>query len=152
MPLSHFRCKALTCGQAVPTGSWPFVGAGITLHESRNKRYWHDARRRWLSARAAQAASYGKPFVIEEFGKYIPRPATNDEDIKRIRDPWFEDVFSIVDGSIKSGGPIHGEFAVPRADCALCSCVHPASIRAASLFAGRGLVISCKGLVAPCNL
>ena len=78
--------------------------------------------RRWLSARAAQAASYGKPFVIEEFGKYVPRPATSDEDIKRIRDPWFEDVFSIVDGSIKSGGPIHGESAVLLAACATVCC------------------------------
>jgi hypothetical protein len=64
--------------------------------------------RKWLSTRAAQAQSDGKPFVIEEFGKYVPRPATSDSDIARIRDPWFEDVFGIVEGSIKSGGPIHG--------------------------------------------
>lgn len=57
--------------------------------------------------------------MIEEFGKYVPRPATSDEDIKRIRDPWFEDVFSIVDGSIKSGGPIHGESAALLATCAM---------------------------------
>ncbi len=50
----------------------------------------------------------GKPFVVEEFGKYVPRPATSDADIARIRDPWFEDVFGIVEGSVKSGGPIHG--------------------------------------------
>ena len=95
------------------------------LHQSdgsMGKECRHLTCRRWLSARAAQAASYGKPFVIEEFGKYIPRPATSDEDIKRIRDPWFEDVFSIVDGSIKSGGPIHGQCAVSLAACTMVWC------------------------------
>lgn len=66
------------------------------------------ARRKWLSTRSAQAQMDGKPFVVEEFGKYVPRPATSDADIARIRDPWFEDVFGIVEGSVKSGGPIHG--------------------------------------------
>jgi len=66
------------------------------------------ACRKWLSTRSAQAQMDGKPFVVEEFGKYVPRPATSDADIARIRDPWFEDVFGIVEGSVKSGGPIHG--------------------------------------------
>lgn len=64
--------------------------------------------RKWLAARSTQAQQYGKPFVVEEFGKYVPRPATSDSDIARIRDPWFQDVFDIVDGSIKAGGAIHG--------------------------------------------
>lgn len=66
-------------------------------------------RRKFLEARVAAARADGKPFVIEEFGKYISRPATSDAEIKALRDPWFQDIFDIAAESQKSDGPIKGE-------------------------------------------
>mmetsp|Transcript_8368 Transcript_8368/g.25080 ORF Transcript_8368/g.25080 Transcript_8368/m.25080 type:complete len:630 (-) Transcript_8368:2224-4113(-) len=64
--------------------------------------------RKFLEARVAAARADGKPFVIEEFGKYISRPATSDAEIKALRDPWFQDIFDIAAESQKSDGPIKG--------------------------------------------
>ena len=80
------------------------------------------SRRKFIAARQAQAASEGKAFIIEEFGKYVPRPADSDSDISRIRDPYFQDIFSIVNSSINTEGALRGSCSsayaptsVPRA-------------------------------------
>jgi hypothetical protein len=44
------------------------------------------------------ASQYGKPLVIEEFGKTVPLPNDSDGNIKNIRDPWY----SVRDLSIHS--------------------------------------------------
>lgn len=64
--------------------------------------------RKFLAARAMAAKIDKKPFVIEEFGKYISRPATSDAEIKALRDPWIEDIVKIANQSQSSDGPIVG--------------------------------------------
>lgn len=70
--------------------------------------------RKFLAARAMAAKIDKKPFVIEEFGKYISRPATSDAEIKALRDPWIEDIVKIANQSQSSGGPIVGERSQPH--------------------------------------
>lgn len=64
--------------------------------------------RKFLAERVAAAKADGKPFVIEEFGKYISRPATSDAEIMALRNPWMQDFFDIADESQKANGPIKG--------------------------------------------
>ena len=79
------------------------------------------SRRKFIAARQAQAASEGKAFIIEEFGKFIPRPATSDADIARIRDPYFQDIFSIVNGSVNAEGALRGpRFNIRAIVCVIC--------------------------------
>ena len=70
--------------------------------------------------------------MIEEFGKSIPRPAESDADIARIRDPYFQDIFSIVNSSINTEGALRGSCtsvcaptAVPRAVMPGMNFLHP---------------------------
>ena len=48
-------------------------------------------------------------------GKFVPRPVTeNDQDIERIRDPWFEEAFSQTTQSIAAGEPLRGVHCAHR--------------------------------------
>ena len=80
------------------------TGCGVTRHSP----HATTDHRKFLAERVAAAKADGKPFVIEEFGKYISRPATSDAEIKALRNPWMQDFFDIADESQKADGPIKG--------------------------------------------
>ncbi|KAK9817174.1 hypothetical protein WJX72_010656 [[Myrmecia] bisecta] len=61
----------------------------------------------WVNAHLSDAASLGKPAVLEEFGKDVPLPITA-QGIASKRNPYFASVFSRLNDSITHKGVLKG--------------------------------------------
>ena len=60
----------------------------------------------WIAARSADAATLGKPLIIEEFGKQLPVPA-DAATIASVRDPIFADIYAALQNENNIKGAVY---------------------------------------------